>query len=1127
MTIAERQSRRRERGARVLIWLYAVATGLALVLWLTMRWQAHRPSGLERLFGVINIPLSHSLVSFVVLLIITRALIGRKRAGLIAVAVFQLLGMYLGIVALARLNSAPVIGGWEARRLFSQWLDVAALLLGGLVLFGLWRVREQFPGHLRPGSWKRLAVAVALGGAVTVGVTWLLLNLSDRGGAGSEWQQLLGVLERGLGDVDAETARDLRDVAPWIPQVASVLISLTLIAAVQLFLRSAATPTRWSGSREVSLRRLLALYGDADSLGYFATRRDKSSIFSADGRAAVAYRVRHGVSLASGDPVGAPESWPAAIDAWKAEARHYSWLPGVVAASEGGARAYAGAGLSVITLGDEAILDPARFSLASTSMSAVRHAVRRAERAGLTVAVRRQQQVPGTELAEITAAAEGWRAGEADRGFSMALNRPADPADGQNVLVAARDVTGRLVGLLTFVPWGRTGVSLDVMRRSPSAPNGVTELMVAQLMDNAARLGLSRVSLNFCMFRAVYADAERIGAGSLTRFNYSLLGALDRFWQLERLYRSNQKYQPQWRPRYVCYDSRLALPQVALAVAAAEGFLPRLRRPRRDAAESRLSAAELLEVRQLEAEQVPDPARWEPRRSDQTRHRLQQLRGLAATGRNPYPIGVAAPTLALAELEDGTRRPVPVRVAGRVRAVRDHGGVVFVDLVDAGSSAQALLEANRLGREAVRDFSRFVGRGDLVVIDARPGHSRNGTASLLADSWEVAAKSLHPLPFAQFIDPEARLRQRSTDLLVHPAEADLLRQRTAVVRALRRTLETEGYLEVETPILHTVHGGATARPFRTFINAYGVDLSLRIAPELYLKRLLVGGLGAVFELGRNFRNEGADATHNPEFTSLEAYLPYGDYTAMRQLTERLVTAAACAVHGHPAMWLPSGDGPNARREPYDLTPPWPVVPVMQAVSAATGTSVSLDMDFDQLLALAARHGVHIHDGMGPGALVEELYAELVEPATVRPTFYTDFPAETSPLTGPHRSEPGLVERWDLVVNRMELGTAYSELTDPLEQRRRLTEQSLKAAAGDPEAMELDEDFLHALEIGMPPSGGLGIGVDRLVMLLTGTTIRSVLSFPFARPPSRAQSTAAALPIAGGVRSRGDAGARPG
>ena len=280
-------------------------------------------------------------------------------------------------------------------------------------------------------------------------------------------------------------------------------------------------------------------------------------------------------------------------------------------------------------------------------------------------------------------------------------------------------------------------------------------------------------------------------------------------------------------------------------------------------------------------------------------------------------------------------------------------------------------------------------------------------------------------------------------------------------------------------------------------SAYGADLTLRIAPELYLKRLVVGGLGAVYELGRDFRNEGADATHNPEFTVLEAYKPYADYTVMRKLTETLIKNAARAVYGSEV--LPLGEKGSTERTLTDVSGEWRAVSVCEALSRALGRDISSETDFETLLELAHEHQIHVRDDMGAGAILEELYGELVEANTVFPTFYTDFPVETSPLAGAHRSKPHLVERWDLVINGMEMGTAYSEMTDALEQRRRLTEQSLKAAAGDPEAMQIDEDFLYALETGLVPTGGLGIGIDRLAMLMAQTQIRGVLSFPFVKP----------------------------
>jgi lysyl-tRNA synthetase class 2 len=320
--------------------------------------------------------------------------------------------------------------------------------------------------------------------------------------------------------------------------------------------------------------------------------------------------------------------------------------------------------------------------------------------------------------------------------------------------------------------------------------------------------------------------------------------------------------------------------------------------------------------------------------------------------------------------------------------------------------------------------------------------------------------------------------------------------RSRAVRALREVLAERSFSEVETPVLQSVHGGAQARPFLTHINAYGLPLYLRIAPELYLKRLCVGGMQRVFELGRNFRNEGVDATHNPEFTSLEVYQAFADYHEMRELTHDLVLAAAVAVHGSPVARLRSSDGQIST---VDLAAPWPVVPVHEAVSRATGVDLSPTSSAHEVQAVCRASGVHVPPRATAGESVVALYDALVEPTTRRPTFYTDFPLETSPLTRVHRDNPLLAERWDLVAFGAELGTAYSELIDPIEQRRRLTEQSLRAAAGDAEAMQLDEDFLGALSYAMPPTGGLGLGVDRLVMLLTGGTIRSTLTFPFVRP----------------------------
>jgi lysyl-tRNA synthetase class 2 len=1091
------RARASHRPARLLTGLYALATVVALLLTLLARRRPH-PLLAEDLFGLLNVPVAPTFVSVVALALATRALLGRKRIGLWFVAVFQVLGIYVGFVALVPAARLPRTGMWVSRGSLGRELDIISIVVAVLALWWLWRLRHEFTGRLQRGSWGLALAALVVGSAATVGVAWLLL-----GAVGAPRSQVDPLVDTVLAVFGGFSRQTLALVPPWVVDVVAVCAGLTILSAVTLFLASARPRSRWSPDREVALRGLLAQHGSDDSLGYFATRRDKASVFSPDGRAAVTYRVVAGVSLASADPVGHPDSWQPAIEAWRAEAREFGWVPAVLGASEHGARAYAATGgMRVLLLGDEAILDAGHFDLRRTSLTPVRRAVARANRAGLTVRVLRQHELRGEELAEIGDRAEAWRSGESDRGFSMALGRAGDPADGEVLHVTAHLGDGSLVGVLSLVPWGRSGVSLDVMRRSPDAPNGVTELMVSELLSRAPELGLSRISLNFGMFRADFEDAERLGSGSLTRMGASVLGVFDRFWQLERLYRSNEKYEPTWLPRFLCYDDAVSLPQVAVAAGAAEGFI---RYPALRASGGELDADHLAQAAAVEAAAV-DVADLGPRRSDQFRHRAAILDRMREAGLDPYPVGAgSATTTAIADLGPSHwDEPCAVSVVGRVRQVRDHGGVVFATLVDGGASVQVLLDAARLGRERLWQLTAFVDVGDLVRVDGTTGLSRSGTRSLLAQTWRMEAKSLHPVPFRAFDDPAARARQRSTDLLVHPGDVELLRQRSAVVASLRRSLGDAGFLEVETPMLHTTHGGASARPFHTFINAYGIDLSLRIAPELHLKRLLVAGLGPVFELGRNFRNEGADATHNPEFTSLEVYQPHADYTTMRHLTERLVRDAARTVHGREALPLPRDGAARGRGGEVglvDISGEWPVVPVLEAVSEAVGRRITIDTDMDVLLGLAGAHGIPVRPQMRAGAVIEELYAELVEPATLLPTFYTDFPVETSPLTRPHRTEAGLVERWDLVVAGMEVGTAYSELTDPVDQRARLTEQSLKAAAGDPEAMELDEDFLQALELGMPPTGGLGLGVDRLVMLLTDTSIRSVLTFPFVRPAS--------------------------
>ncbi|HEV7191937.1 MAG TPA: lysine--tRNA ligase [Jatrophihabitantaceae bacterium] len=480
--------------------------------------------------------------------------------------------------------------------------------------------------------------------------------------------------------------------------------------------------------------------------------------------------------------------------------------------------------------------------------------------------------------------------------------------------------------------------------------------------------------------------------------------------------------------------------------------------------------------------------------------RAKYDRLMADAARAPFPVSVAR-TRSLAEvraahpeLAADTATGDQVGITGRVIFVRNTGKLCFATLREGGVELQIMLSADRVGEQSLADWKADVDLGDLVFVTGEVISSRRGELSVLAGEWHITAKALRPLPVAHKpLSEETRVRQRYVDLIVRPEARDMVQVRAAVMRSLRETLHGRGYIEVETPVLQTIHGGAAARPFHTHLNAFDLDMSLRIATELYLKRCIVGGIERVYEIGRTFRNEGVDSSHSPEFTMLEAYEAYGDYNTMAELTKSLILDAAEAA-GVANPLTPNG-------EEIDLGGEWRVVPVHDAVSAAVGDAVGPDTAASVLRAHAERLGVTLKPQWSAGEIVLELYEKLVEHTLVQPTFVTDYPVEVRPLARPHRTDPRLAEAWDLIIGGVEIAPAYSELVDPVEQRRRLVEQSLAAAQGDPEAMQLDEDFLRALEYGMPPTGGMGLGVDRLVMLLTGKGIRETILFPLLKPLS--------------------------
>ena len=489
---------------------------------------------------------------------------------------------------------------------------------------------------------------------------------------------------------------------------------------------------------------------------------------------------------------------------------------------------------------------------------------------------------------------------------------------------------------------------------------------------------------------------------------------------------------------------------------------------------------------------------------EQFRIRRDKRARLLAEGHDPYPVAIerthtlAEVRAAYPDLPIDTATDDIVGVAGRVVFARNTGKLCFATLQDGdGTQLQAMISLDKVGRASLDAWKVDVDLGDIVYVHGTVISSRRGELSVLADSWQMAAKSLRPLPVAhKEMSEEAQVRQRYVDLIVRPQARAVARQRIAVIRAIRNSLERRGFLEVETPMLQTLAGGAAARPFVTHSNALDIDLYLRIAPELFLKRCIVGGFDKVFEVNRVFRNEGTDSTHSPEFSMLETYQTYGTYDDSAIVTRELIQEVADDAIGTRQLPMPDGSV-------YNIDGEWATLQMYSSLSDALGEEITPETSVERLREIATQLDVEILDnrGFGHGKLVEELWEHTVGNKLTAPTFVRDFPVETTPLTRQHRSIPGVTEKWDLYLRGMELATGYSELTDPVVQRERFADQARAAAAGDDEAMKLDEDFLAAMEFGMPPCTGTGMGIDRLLMCLTGLSIRETVLFPIVRPHS--------------------------
>lgn len=487
--------------------------------------------------------------------------------------------------------------------------------------------------------------------------------------------------------------------------------------------------------------------------------------------------------------------------------------------------------------------------------------------------------------------------------------------------------------------------------------------------------------------------------------------------------------------------------------------------------------------------------------SDQVAVRKSKRERLLERGEEAYPVSVPVTTTVAAvreaygHLEAGQETEDVAGVAGRVVFQRNTGKLAFVTIQDgAGQRLQIMASLAEIGEQRLADLKADVDLGDHVFFHGRVGASRRGELSVFADTWQMAAKAVRPLPVLHAdLSEESRVRHRYVDLIVRQQARDTVRQRAQVMRSLRESFHSREFVEVETPMLQVIPSGAAARPFVTHMNAFDLDLFLRIAPELYLKRAAVGGLERVFEVNRNFRNEGADSTHSPEFAMLEAYEAYGDYDSIGDLTQTLVQEAAERATGSQVVTLLDGSE-------YDFSGEWAKITVYGSLSESLGEEITPETTPERLREIARSLDLDLeHPKFGHGKLVEELFENRVGDHLHEPTFVRDFPVETSPLVRAHRTTPGVVEKWDLYVRGFELGTGYSELVDPVIQRERFAQQAGLAAQGDDEAMRLDEDFLEAMEYALPPTGGMGMGVDRLLMALTGLGIRETILFPLVKP----------------------------
>lgn len=1081
---------RRLIGLAVTLGIVMQIVGLGLIVAAVPAFQADRFWQLVRTLQVFPLVSTPTLFNGVMLLVLGQGIRERRRAAYWLVLALQLPTFgYAAAGALQLFGRPPLLVHAPGASVWNHSGLLIEVFTSFTLIVLLVLCRQVFTSRMPRRALLDGLLVWALGLILSFLIGFGLISMSPNR-TQSVPDQLLWTLFSVFGATPTRAMLDAPGGTPhvWVLHLISAMTTTALLAAVIVFVGASIREAVMTPAQELAIRRLL-LETDteqSDSLGYYSTRREKSVVFSADRRAAITFSVYAGVAIAGGDPIGHADAWSGAIEKWMRLCQRNSWSAGVLAAGETAATAYRQAGFRIRRLGDEAILRTSEFSLRSPALHELSRTVHHFQRAGYRFEFHRQSELTQLRVNALRACASAWRHGRTERGFSMALSRLGDRSDPDLLIATCDDPEGNTIVLLTFAPWGRRGVSLDLMRRSPDADNGAVDATIASLASFGSENGIELISLNFAMFRENLQRGTHIAASAWERLNRRVLLGLSRWWQIASLMRANEKYAPEWLPRYAATQQGLSVLRFAAAAGTAEGFLPSLFRGTRRRAPRRKAAFAGQVVRQRRTVDRALRNRYasavDTALADRVRHR-HRLESAGRTGRPGSMRTVAAPDMvslseAILRVTGGDSEPV--NTWGRVVRIRSHGGVRFLDLVSEGAELQLLLErANCAAFEELRE----VDPGDLFWCLGTAGTSRRGTAVLRVTDWSVLTKSLAPFPQGGHLTGTS---PRWMQLSLDPAARRPLKVRSSVLRSLRQTLDTTGFQEVETPILLRSQGGANARPFTTELNATHDRLSLRIAPELALKRLVAGGFPRVYELAKDFRNEGLDRTHSPEFTVLEAYAAFGDVNSMHVLAEQLLRDAAIAVTGAPTLLL--ADGTNV-----DLSIPWPVRDQFDALSEALGTTVTSTTPRARWVQLCGQQDVPAPADDDIDRLIDRLYGKLVESRTQRPTFYTGFSSASTPLAAPLPGAPDRASRWDLVAGGMEIGTGYTELTDAVEQRKRLLEQSWYAEHGDPEAMHYDQAFIQALEYGVPPLGGLGLGVDRIIMLLTGVDIHATLA----------------------------------